>query len=551
MTIRDLFDGAVQEASEAVFQRFHDGRRWVARTYGQTAERVHRAAALLKDFHLGDYTARLKPPRIAIMMENCPDWQVLYLAAAGAALAVVPIDPHLRAGEVRHILADSGARVVFCGVRESAVVREAAAGLDLVQVVDPGKALDALGADEVAAGARWYQAHRPTEETLASLIYTSGTTGRPKGAMLDHRCFTANAEQTLKRVPFFRTDCFLNVLPLFHAFSFMGNFVLPMRVRGSVGFMRNLRTLADDMRDLRPTVLLAVPLLAEKLYGRIERNIQKSPFVRTLYKMSLTRRLVAKKVVARFGGMMRLIGIGGAPTAVKTLNGFRAIGLEVLEGYGITECSPGVAYPDPATFVPGTVGPVLPGVQWKLGPQDETGAGELLVKGDNVMRGYWNNPEQTAAAFDEEGYYRTGDVVRIVDGNVKICGRTKALIVNREGKNIYPEEVENALEHAPLIRDAIVVGYTVGKETGEHVGAIIVPDAEALQEAFPGRTLSRAETVDYLTAYAKDVCRRSVAEYKQPRKFEVRFEPLERTGTMKVRRAVYARQLDEPGTARA
>ena len=548
MTIRETFERAVREHPDAAFQRFYDGTRWVNRTYREAYGRMLKAAAVVSRLDLGEADADGVRPRVAIMMENCPDWQILYLAITGAGLVVVPIDPKLRAGEVGHILADSGARAVFCGEKQLGVVVEAATAVGnypIVKIENPSAVIDMVKPEAARLAEEYLASRGPQEDDLASLIYTSGTTGRPKGAMLTHRSFMANAAQTLKRVPMFESDIFLNVLPLFHAFSFMGNFILPMSVGASTGFMRNLRTIADDMMEIKPTILLAVPLLAEKLYGRIKQKIDRSALTSGLFKFEYSRRLVAKLIVERFGGRMRLIGIGGAPTAIETLEGFRKIGLFVLEGYGITECAPGVAYPDPANFVPGTVGPVLDGIDWKLGPLDDTGAGELLVKGDNLMKGYWHNPEQTQEAFDEEGYYKTGDIVRIVDGNVKICGRSKALIVNREGKNIYPEEIEHALEHAPLIKDAIVIGYRVGAEVGEHVGAIVVPDEDAVRAHLKQKTLTQDEISAFIVEYAQGVCRASVADYKQPRKYDVRFEPLERTGTMKVKRAVYKGALDE------
>ena len=542
-----MFDEAVRERPDAVFQRFHDGNGWAVRTFADVRKRVERAVAAVEALAIA------KGDRAAIMMENCPDWQVLYLALAGQGITVVPVDPKLRAGEVRHILKDSGAKAIFMGEKQCETVEEAAEGIEgLTKIADVQRRIDDVGEEEAAAAGVRYDERKPAPEDLASLIYTSGTTGRPKGAMLTHANFASNVEETLKRVPFYDTDSFLNVLPLFHAFSFTGNFLLPLAVKGETAFIRSLRTIADDMLAVRPTILLSVPLLAEKLYARIDTQIRKSVLTRGLFMLSSARKYISRKIVERFGGRMRLIGIGGAPTSIETLEGFRKIGLFVLEGYGITECAPGVAYPDPEKFVPGTVGPILEGMDWKIVDKDEHGAGELYLRGPNVMKGYWNNPEQTAAAFDEEGYYKTGDIVRLDSaGNVKICGRTKALIVNREGKNIYPEEIERALEHAPLIKDAIVVGYKVGNDPGEHVGAIIVPDEEAVQRHLKDEILTREDLTAFIVEYAQGVCRAAVADYKQPRKFEVRFEPLERTSTMKVRRVVYAGALDEAAAAAA
>ncbi len=546
MTIRDYFDQAVAERPEGVFQVYHDGVTWATRTYAQVYQRVIRAAAVIRALTEGHQSDDGYAPRCAIMLENCPDWQVLYLAITGAGFVVVPLDPKLRATETAHILRDSGAICVFAASKQRAVLEKATDQNPIQMIFDFEARFDRVTEDEYAAAEAWYQARKPQAQDLASLIYTSGTTGKPKGAMLTHGNFTANCEQTLARVPFYSTDNFLNVLPLFHAFSFMANFILPLRVQATTSFMQSLRTIASDLVELKPTILLAVPLLAEKLYARIESKIQKSIVATGLMKFNLSRKFVVRKIMEGFGGRMRLIGIGGAPTAHATLKGFQDMGLEILEGYGITECSPGVAYPVPGQYVIGTVGPIISGMEYKIVNADDTGAGELYVKGPNVTAGYWRNPEQTAAAFDENGFYKTGDIVREdAKGNISICGRTKALIVNREGKNIYPEEIEQALDHAPLIKDAIVLGYHVRGEVGEHVGAIIVPDEDAVKEHLKRKVLTRDELVHFIREYAFGVCRASVADYKLPRKFRVLFEPLERTPSMKVRRVVYAGTLDE------
>ncbi len=545
MTIREYFDKAVAECPEGIFQVYHDGEKWASRTYAQVYRRVIRAAAVIRTFTNGEKKDGYAP-RFAIMLENCPDWQVLYLAIAGSGFVVVPMDPKLRATETEHILRDSGAVCVFAANKQRAVLEKATDKKPIHMVFDFEARFENVTEEEYTAAEAWYQAHCPQTADLASLIYTSGTTGKPKGAMLTHGNFTANCEQTLARVAFYPTDNFLNVLPLFHAFSFMANFVLPLRVRATTSFMQSLRTISSDLIELKPTILLAVPLLAEKLYARIESKIQKSFVASGLMKFNLSRKLVVRKIMEGLGGRMRLIGIGGAPTAHATIKGFMGMGLDILEGYGITECSPGVAYPDPKAYVIGTVGPILKGMEHKIVNADETGAGELYVKGPNVTAGYWGNPEQTAAAFDEQGFYKTGDIVREdAKGNIAICGRTKALIVNREGKNIYPEEIEQILDHAPLIQDVIVLGYHVRGEVGEHVGAIIVPDEDAVKVHLKGRVLTREEMGKFIREYAFGICRASVADYKIPRKFRVHFEPLERTPSMKVRRVVYAGTLDE------
>ncbi len=564
MTIRTFLEDAVCQAPEQPAQKFFHQDRWVTRSYAALKERVARAASIA---HLLEIEPGVQ--NVALMLENGPAWQEIYLALAGAGVTVVPLDPKLREPEVTHILKDSEAAAIFAGPKLHGVLSQSCAKLPSL------RACVWVGANESAteglegracyayealmsratsareAARTWFENHRPEEGSTASIIYTSGTTGKPKGAVLTHGNFTSNVEGTVDRVGFYPTDNFLNVLPLFHAFSFTANFMLPLGIKGCCSFVRSLRTVSEDMRLLQPTVLVAVPLMAEKLYARVAEKLSKSLVARGLLGIGL-KSIVRKKVIESFGGKLRLLGIGGAPAPLAVLKGFQEVGVPVLEGYGLTECAPGVAYPNLAWYVPGTVGRVLPNMQYRLADVDATGAGELCVKGPNVMRGYYNNPEATAEAFDADGFFRTGDLVRF-DGkkNMTVCGRKKALIINREGKNIYPEEVEQAIERCPFVKDILVLGYRLGGERGERVGAIAVPDAEAVTAWHKGVPLSREATEAFLREEVLASCRKQVADYKLPRKIVVRHEPLERTPTLKVRRVVYAGTLDERAAAPA
>ncbi len=560
MTIRTFLEEAVCQTPEAPAQKFFRENQWVTRSYAALKERVVRAASIA---HLLELTPGVQ--NVALMLDNCPEWQEIYLALAGAGVAVVPLDPKLREPEVTHILKDSESVAIFAGAKLHDVLSQAIGKLPNLRACVwvgegesgagnlAGVACYAYGTlMEQAASAHdaartWFEVHRPEEGSIASIIYTSGTTGKPKGAMLTHGNFTSNVEGTVDLVGFYPTDNFLNVLPLFHSFSFTANFMLPLGIKGCCSFVRSLRTLSEDMLVLQPTVVLAVPLMAEKLYARVAAKIKNSLVARGLLGIGL-KSVIRKKVIESFGGQLRLLGIGGAPTSLAVLKGFQEVGVPVLEGYGLTECAPGVAYPNLAWYVPGTVGRVLPNMQYKLSEVDATGAGELCVKGPNVMKGYYKNPEATAAAFDGDGYLLTGDLARF-DGkkNMTICGRKKALIVNREGKNIYPEEVEQVIERCPFIKDVLVLGYRMGQESGERVGAIIVPNTEAITAWHKGLPLSPAAADAFLREEVLEACRKQVADYKLPRKIVILSDPLERTSTLKVRRVVYASTLDEQG----
>jgi long-chain acyl-CoA synthetase len=291
-------------------------------------------------------------------------------------------------------------------------------------------------------------------------------------------------------------------------------------------------------------VLIAVPLLAEKLYGRIAESLRRKPLARLLLALRL-RGPVARAVRRSLGGRLRLVVCGGAPCPVAVLQGLRSLGVPAFEGYGLTEAAPVVTLSKADDARPGTIGYALPNIEVRIAAPDRNGVGELQVRGPIVMRGYLGNPAATAEAFDGE-WLRTGDLAsRDADGYFTIRGRKKALIVNREGKNIYPEEVEQCLSRHPYLRDVVVIGYREGGEVGEKVGTIVVPDLEAIAARRGGDAPSWDEAEILARQAVRERCA-ELADYKHPRKVEVRREPLERTPTQKVKRHLYEGQLDAP-----
>jgi long-chain acyl-CoA synthetase len=308
-------------------------------------------------------------------------------------------------------------------------------------------------------------------------------------------------------------------------------------------FVESLRTVGDDIKALRPSVLMAVPLLAEKLFVKIDDKLKHSRFAQLLLRLGLGH-LVGKRVLKGLGGRLRFMFVGGAPCPLHVLQGFRRLGVPIVEGYGLTECSPVVSVTNCAESRVGTIGKKLPNIEVRLAEVNEQGVGELQIRGPIVMKGYYRNLEATREAFDGE-WLRTGDLACIdAQGYLSIRGRKKALIVNREGKNIYPEEVEHVIARDPLIADVIVLGYTVGGVPGERVGAILVPNLDALQSAGAGEEMPW-EKIEHLVRDRVHAQCESLAEYKHPRKLVFRREPLERTAIQKVRRCVYQGKLDE------
>ena len=556
MTIRTMLDTTVAKMPDAIAMRFrHDGA-WASRTYREFYGRIRQAAEVAGRLNLAPGL-----DNVGLLLENGPEWMEIYAALAGAGVTVVPIDPKLRPQEIAYILGDAEAVALFTSGRHRAGLEGILPRLPRLQHLvfvdgettahtpcagrpcqDYETALGAAAATAAASGA-WFERHQPTPETVASIIYTSGTTGKPKGAMLTHGNFCADIEGSFGIISdLVAEDSFLVVLPLFHSFSFTANFLMPICRGSSMNFVESLRTVAEDIRTIQPTVLMAVPLLVEKIYNRVEEKILASPMARLLLKIGLGR-IVGAKVRKSLGGRLRLLLVGGAPCSVKVLLGFRRLGITIIEGYGLTETSPVVSLTSATDIRPGTIGYKLPNIEVRLVDQNEHGVGELQVHGPIVMKGYYHNDAATAEAFDGT-WLRTGDLASIdADGYITIRGRRKALIVNREGKNIYPEEVEQCIARNPAVHDVIVIGYQERSETGEKVGAILVPNLDVVKVQNNRVEPPWSEVEALLRQVVADQCR-DLADYKHPRKIDVRRDPLERTSTQKVRRVTYQGQLD-------
>ncbi len=559
MTIRTLLERDAQLFPNRVACVWHEDGAWRRRTWRESLATVREVAeGYGRAFSLVPHEENA-----AIILNNSPLWLDAYLAQAGTGVAVVPIDPKLHNDEVSYILRDGEVRVVTTDRAHLRMMLTIAKDLPCLRgivVVDgPVNAgqkilnrIDVVSYESlrVAGGGAWFDSHVAEPSDIASIIYTSGTTGKPKGAMLTHGNFIADLEGAFT---LFGTvtekDSFFVVLPLFHAFSFSANFIASMMKGASMSFCQSLRTVGQDIHDLKPTVICAVPLLAEKMHAKIEAGLAKSAVARFLMKIGL-RGPVMHMVKMRLGGKLRFFITGGAPCPRPVMECFKRIHVRFLEGYGLTECSPIVSVCPPEVIKFGTIGPAIGGIEVRLADQNEHGVGEIQVKGPIVMQGYYHNPDATAESFEDDGtgglWFRTGDLASMdEDGFITIRGRKKALIVNREGKNIYPEEVENTIAKEPSVADVVVVGYTQGDDPGEKVGAIIHPDEEWFKDMNGGETPAWEEMEKTALKQAQERCA-ELADYKRVRKWVVSREPLERTSIGKVRRVAYKGALNEP-----
>ena len=446
--------------------------------------------------------------RVALLLKNSVEWVCFDQAAQSLGLVVVPLYPTDSIDNLAYILGDCGARLLLVGeigqwqalaplqARFPQLARVLCASPPATVTVGSGAAQSFL-AEWLIETAAPVSAHAADPCALATIVYTSGTTGRPKGVMLSHRNILSNAQAVLKLVPGYREDLYLSFLPLSHSFERTVGYYLPIMTGSTVAFARSVPQLAEDLLAIRPTMLVSVPRIYERLYAKLQQGLQKKGApAKTLFQWAekvgsrrfeaaqhrgkkpgllaeimwpVLRRLVADKILGSVGGRLRIAMSGGAALSPRLFHCFVSLGLPLLQGYGLTEASPIVTANTLENNVPASVGIALPGVDIRLGDRDE-----LLVRGPNVMLGYWNHPQETSAAIDVDGWLHTGDVARIEpDGHVFIVGRLKEILVMSTGEKVAPGDLELAITGDSLFEQAMVAG-----ESKPYLIALVVLDAE-------------------------------------------------------------------------
>jgi len=500
--------------AEAYWQYDAAAGRWKRYTWGEMRDLAARwQAALARE--------KLAPgERVAVLLSNSVEWVCFDQAAQSLGLVVVPLYTTDNPENIAYILGDCGARLLLIGEigQWHALLPLRAGFLQLAHVLCLARSEHAPAAEgaRVSFVADWLAdsagplaVAAADAHALATIVYTSGTTGRPKGVMLSHHNILSNAEAVLKLVPGYREDLYLSFLPLSHAFERTVGYYIPIVTGSTVAFARSVQDLAEDLLTIRPTMLVSVPRIYERVYARLQHGLEaKGAAAKALFRWAqeigwrrfeaaqhrgdkpgliaaiawpLLRHLVADKILSRLGGRLRLALSGGAPLSPKLSHCFIGLGLPLLQGYGLTEASPIVTGNTGDDNVPDSVGVALPGIELKLGSGDE-----LLVKGPNVMLGYWNDPAKTREAIDAGGWLHTGDVARIDRrGHVFIVGRLKEILVLSTGEKVPPNDLELAITEDPLFDQAMVVG-----EGKPYLAALVVLNPEAWRE------LARALAVD-------------------------------------------------------
>ena len=440
--------------------------------------------------------------RVAIILENRPEWPLFYFGALCAAATAVPIDPQLTDDEIQNLIADSGAKVVITKANADEILKN-------LEGAPQGFNFPATDVDAVA-----------------SLLYTSGTTSQPKGVELTHRNFSGNFNSVNQLQIINKDDNILALLPLHHSYPFMVTLVLPLLVGSSVTYVRTLKPeeMMAAMTESGVTILVAVPQLLYLLHKSIFEKIKAVPLPMRV----LLGPVIARKARAAFGEGLRFFLSGGARLDPAIARGLSRLGFVILEGYGLTETSP------VATFNPvrrqkfGSVGIPVPDVQIRIADPDAAGAGEILIKGPNVMKGYYKREAETAEVI-KDGWFYSGDVgYRDRDGYLFITGRKKEIIVLSSGKNIYPEEIEAHYRKSLFVKEMCVFGV-LREGVTEELAAVIVPAMEHFRKI--GEVNIREKLKWDLETFSK-----ALPSYKRIMGFAVSREDLPRTRLGKIKR---------------
>jgi long-chain acyl-CoA synthetase len=481
------------------------GGRYLDISHGEVYARVSALACALRSLGIA------KRDRVAILSENRIEWAVADLAVLACGAVDIPLYATLPANQIAYMLRDSEARTIFVSSRAQlakvASIRAALPALQQVIGFDAGAVEDgAISLESLISDGRALAASTDFRAMVgsieksdwASIIYTSGTTGEPKGAILSHGNFMSNVRQCLDVYDISAADAYLSFLPLSHVFERMAGFYTMMTAGVSIAYAESIEAVAENMRELSPTVVCSVPRVYEKMYAKIVDSVAKSSAPqRALFwwaigvgkaylnaslaggagswltaKRRVAHALVFKKLEARMGGRLRFFISGGAPLAREIAEFFNGAGIRIMEGYGLTETSPVVALNTFEHFRLGTVGRPVPGVEVRIADD-----GEILVRGDNVMQGYFKKPQETAEALTG-GWFHTGDIGYLdADGFLLITDRKKDLIATAGGKKVAPQPIEGKLKQNPFVMEAVLVG-----DRRPFVGALIVPNFDRLAQ---------------------------------------------------------------------
>jgi len=523
--------------------------------------------------------------RISIVSENRPEWIIADMALVALGIINVPIYPTLTPRQIEYIYNDAGVRMAIVSnqfqLNKILRIRQDVKGYDKTVVVSEkgiaptdgvlsfGKVYE-LGAEYEKSRSNLFQQSltQSKPDDLLTFIYTSGTTGNPKGVMLTHNNLVSNIKASADVIPFGETDVLLSFLPLCHSFERMAGYYTAMACGATVAYAESVETVRDNLLEVHPTIVTTVPRLFERIYNRMMKQIDSAPPVRQKIfhwavgigkemaaakragsiparlkiQYALASKLVYSKLKQRTGGMIRFFVSGGAALPKMLGEFFEAVGIQIIEGYGLTETSPVLTVNRVDDYKFGTVGRPIPGIEIKIAED-----GEILARGPNIMKGYYNNPKATEEAIDKGGWFHTGDIGQFDEkGHLMITDRKKHLFVSSGGKNIAPQLIENLFLASKYVDQFVLIG-----DGRMFLTALIVPEFEVLKEYARQNGITFQSDPDLAVndsvkeMYRKEIdqIQKDLPAFERVRRFELLKQPLtvengEITPTMKVKRKV-------------
>jgi long-chain acyl-CoA synthetase len=484
-TLPRVFKERVKRSSDQIgyIQYDPNSEHWVESSWRDMSHRIAQWQAALRreDLNPGD--------RVAILMKNCCDWVIFDMATMGLGLVTVPLYTNDRAENIGYILQDANIRLLFLDNQEQwSNLQEIHNQLaDLNRIVTREEVTPFGLQSRLSSLKDWLPSEYNKEmtaievpsESLATIVYTSGTTGRPKGVMLSHHNILWDITSGLNIIDIHLSDHFLSFLPLSHTLERTVGYYTAMITGATTSYNRSIPQLGEDLRIVKPTIMISVPRIFERVYTTLKEKLSSEPAIaRWLFDLTvktgwhrfehhqgragwspklllwpLLDRLVAKKVREKLGGRLNMAVSGGAPLASEIAHVFVGLGVPIIQGYGLTETSPIISANTQTDNIPTSVGIPFPGIEIKIGARDE-----LLCRAPNVMLGYWNNPQATAEVIDADGWFHTGDKAKVEHGHIFITGRIKDIIVMTNGEKVPPADMEMCITMDQLFEQVLVIG---------------------------------------------------------------------------------------------
>jgi len=498
-------------------------------SYTDVLERIRKMARYLKELGLE------KGDHIAILGENRPEWGISFFAVSWIGAVAIPLDARGSLESHKFILEYSSCKAVitsggyYKGLRTISDELHALQHLILMEQMD----------DICSKYSEGVPSEKISPDDLLEILFTSGTTGDPKGVMLSHGNVMSNVSDIYRIIEYSPEDRAFSILPIHHCYECTGGLISTFSSGMSVFYARGLkpRELLEDLKTAKPTIWLNTPLLLEKLYLRIEKELAGQKGLRKLITKALPNSIIGKKIRQNLGlERSRLVVSGGAALPAWISEGYKKYGLDVIQGYGLSEASPLISVNPPRKPKSGSIGMVIPSDEVQIRDVNSEGNGEIVARGPNIMMGYYNNPRATEETLTDDGWLLTGDIGYFdEDGYLYITGRKKFVIVTKGGKNIFPEEIEEKLTKSIYIEEALVFS-----PNDKDIQAIIYPNMDEIENRFEsfGNSVTQERIREFLNSEVRNI-NRSLEAYKKVRDFTIRLEEFPKTTTRKIKRFLF------------